>query len=73
MIPQHILVSVPSYIRNTWADRIVEVFHEDNPKLYSEIGMWDTVPEDQFDPVVAKIKSAADKVYYELTKGLETC
>ncbi|MBR5385906.1 MAG: hypothetical protein IK143_08635 [Bacteroidales bacterium] len=68
LIPQHLLMLVPSTFRDMWANRIVKVFKEQNPKLYDEIEQWSVVPEERCDVVVTEILTVADKVYSELNR-----
>ena len=66
MIPIRWLRVVPPDMRDIWADRIVEKFEEDNPELYSAMGIWTSIPEEIRDEVVKKVLSAADAVHREM-------
>ncbi|MBO4842042.1 MAG: hypothetical protein J5478_01535 [Bacteroidales bacterium] len=66
MIPQRWLAVVAPASRSIWADRIVEKFKEQNPELFTAMGEWRAVPEDDREEVVKKVLRAADDVHREM-------
>ncbi len=71
MIPQRLLVFVPADIRDRWANRIVECFEEQNPQLYSAMGQWNVIPEEEKESVMREILTAAEKVHREIRSADE--
>lgn len=70
MIPRRWLAVVPPPVRDQWADRIVEKFKELNPVLYSTMGKWHALPEEEREEVEKKVLFAADAVHQEVRKEI---
>ena len=66
MIPQRLLELVPSSLRDSWANRIVEMFKEHNPALYQSMEQWSLIPDDKKDVVVNEILYAAEQIHWEI-------
>lgn len=66
LIPQRLYEFVPNAIRDKWANRIVEKVKEHNPELYSAIGTWSVVPEEEREGLINEILYAAEKIHLEL-------
>ncbi|MBR4809921.1 MAG: hypothetical protein IK031_06550 [Bacteroidales bacterium] len=66
LIPQRMYEFVPNAIRDRWANRIVEKVKEHNPGLYSAIGTWSVVPEEERESLINEILYAAEEVHMEV-------
>ena len=66
MIPERLLMLVPSVVRDKWANRIVEKVKTHNPTLYAAIGQWSFIPDEEKETVVGEILSAAEQVHWEI-------
>ena len=66
MIPLRLMEIVPSAERDKWADRIVEKFMEDNPELYSAMGRWIFVPEEDREDLLRRVLAVADAIHREM-------
>lgn len=66
MIPLRLMEIVPSAERDKWADRIVEKFMESNPELYSALGRWFFVPEEDREELLRRVLAAADAIRKEM-------
>ena len=66
MIPQRLLDIVPTAIRDKWANRVVEKIRLNNPDLYSAIGSWSIIPEEERETVIEAIVTAADQIHREI-------
>ena len=66
MIPQRLYELVPNVVRDKWADSIVEEFKAHNPSLYSAIGTWSVVPEEEREGLIDEILYAAGKIHVEM-------
>ena len=66
MIPQRLLDIVPTAIRDKWANRVVEKVNQNNPDLYSAIGGWSFIPEEERETVIEAIVMAADQIHREI-------
>jgi len=65
IIPQRLLKLVPASIRDRWADRIVELFKQDNPQLYRDMGQWVSIPEEKLELVTNGVVASIEKVHKE--------
>ena len=70
MIPERILELVPSQVRDSWANHIVERVREHNPVLYAAVGQWSSIPEDELNQVVNEITNAAETIHWEISRGI---
>ena len=66
MIPQRLLDIVPTAVRDKWANRVVEKVKQNNPDLYSAIGGWSFIPEEERETVIEAIVTAADQIHREI-------
>ena len=66
MIPQRLLVLVPSEKRDWWANRIVAKVKAHNPTLYAAMGHWSFIPEEEKEKVVNEILTAAEQIHWEI-------
>ena len=65
MIPERLLKLVPFAVRDKWANRIVEKFKENNPALYTAMGQWRFIPDEEKETVFKEILSAVEQVHKE--------
>ena len=65
LIPQRMYEFVPNAVRDKWANRIVEKVKEQTPELYSAIGAWSVVPDEEMDVLINEILYAAEKIHLE--------
>lgn len=66
MIPQRLLELVPSSVRDKWANRIVEKVKAHNPALYTAMGQWSFIQEEEKEKVVNEILTAAEQIHWEI-------
>ena len=66
MIPQRLLDIVPTAIRDKWANRVVEKIKLNNPDLFTAIGQWSFIPEEERDTVIDAIVTAAEQIHWEI-------
>ena len=66
MIPERLLKIVPSSVRDKWANRIVEKVKAQNPALYTAIGQWSFIPDEEKETVIKEILVAAEKIHWEI-------
>lgn len=66
MIPQRLLDIVPTAIRDKWANRVVEKIKQNKPELYSAIGTWSFIPEEERETVIDAIVTAAEQIHWEI-------
>ena len=66
MIPQRLLELVPSTVRDKWANRIVEKVKARNPALFTAIGQWSYIQDEEKEMVVNEILSAAEEIHWEI-------
>ena len=66
MIPQRLLDIVPTAVRDKWANRVVEKIKQNNPELYTAIGGWSFIPEEERETVIEAIVTAADQIHREI-------
>ena len=57
---------VPSSVRDKWANRIVEKVKAQNPALYTAIGQWSFIPDEEKETVIKEILVAAEKIHWEI-------
>ncbi|MBR6458159.1 MAG: hypothetical protein IKS71_06145 [Bacteroidales bacterium] len=66
LIPHSLYEFVPNDKRDKWADRIAEVVKEHNPALYSAIGDWSVVPEEEREGLISEILYAVENTRWEI-------
>lgn len=66
MIPPRVFELIPPSIRDEWASCIVERFKENNRALYSAMGHWVFIPEEEMDDLMNKILCAAEQVHQDV-------
>ena len=66
LIPQRLLQYIPLPARDAWAERIISKFEENNPELYTEMGQWRDIPEEEAEKVRNGIIAAAEQIHREI-------
>ena len=66
MIPPRVFEFIPPSVRDEWASCIVERFKEDNRALYSAMGRWTYIPEEEMDDLMNRILSAAEQIHQDV-------